>query len=156
MYPARIFAVLLTICLIICSLSLPVSATATALPYTQSSDSLTTNGLYLRLNLRNEWGNSNCTDLQPSPASDYLSVTFTISGLGKALRTLCGFSVGCCGRSYIFWNRGRYSNPRRGAYYTGRNISGENPASARSCEGFLFDAGNKHSTCCLYRYYGCS
>lgn len=32
MYPARIFAVLLTICLIICSLSLPVSATATALP----------------------------------------------------------------------------------------------------------------------------
>lgn len=83
MYPARIFAVLLTICLIICSLSLPVSATATALPYTQSSDSLTTNGLYLRLNLRNEWGNSNCTDLQPSPASDYLSVTFTISGLGK-------------------------------------------------------------------------
>ena len=83
MHPARIFAVLLTICLIICSLSLPVSATATALPYTQSSDSLTTNGLYLRLNLRNEWGNSNCTDLQPSSASDYLSVTFTISGLGK-------------------------------------------------------------------------
>ena len=83
MYPARIFAVLLTICLIICSLSLPVSATATVLPYTQSSDSLTTNGLYLRLNLRNEWGNSNCTDLQPSSASDYLSVTFTISGLGK-------------------------------------------------------------------------
>lgn len=79
----RIFAVLLTICLIICSLSLPVSATATVLPYTQSSDSLTTNGLYLRLNLRNEWGNSNCTDLQPSSASDYLSVTFTISGLGK-------------------------------------------------------------------------
>lgn len=83
MYPARIFAVLLTLCLTICSLSLPVSATITALPYTQSLDSLTTNGLYLRLNLRNKWGNSNCTDLQPSPASDYLNVTFTISGLGK-------------------------------------------------------------------------
>lgn len=83
MYPARIFAVLLTLCLTICSLSLPVSATATALPYTQSPDSFTTNGLYLRLNLRNEQGNSNCTDLQPSPASDYLNVTFTISGLGR-------------------------------------------------------------------------
>lgn len=83
MHHSRLFAVLLTLCLTICSLSLPVSATATTLPYTQSSNSLTTNGLYLRLNLRNEWGNSNCTDLQPSPASDYLSVTFTISGLGK-------------------------------------------------------------------------
>lgn len=155
MYPARIFAVLLTICLIICSLSLPVSATATVLPYTQSSDSLTTNGLYLRLNLRNEWGNSNCTDLQPSSASDYLSVTFTISGLGKLSEPYVVSLLGA-GRPYIFRNRGRYSNPRRGAYYTGRNISGENPASARSCGGFLFDAGNKHSTCCLYRYYGCS
>lgn len=83
MHHSRIFAVLLTFCLTICSLSLPVSATATALPYTQSPDSFTTNGLYLRLNLRNEQGNSNCTDLQPSPASDYLNVTFTISGLGR-------------------------------------------------------------------------
>ena len=83
MHHSRLFAVLLTFCLTICSLSLPVSATATALPYTQSSDSFTTNGLYLRLNLRNEQGNSNCTDLQPSRASDYLSVTFTISGLGE-------------------------------------------------------------------------
>lgn len=83
MHHARLFAVLLTLCLTICSLSLPVSATTSALPYTQSSDSLTTNGLYLRLNLRNEQGNSNCTDLQPSPASDYLNVTFTISGLGR-------------------------------------------------------------------------
>ena len=83
MHHSRLFAVLLTFCLTICSLSLPVSATATALPYTQSPDSFTTNGLYLRLNLRNEQGNSNCTDLQPSPASDYLNVTFTISGLGR-------------------------------------------------------------------------
>lgn len=83
MYHPRFFAVLLTLCLTICSLSLPVSATINALPYTQSLDSLTTNGLYLRLNLRNKWGNSNCTDLQSSPASDYLNVTFTISGLGK-------------------------------------------------------------------------
>ncbi len=35
------------------------------------------------MNLRNEWGNSNCTDLQSCPASDYLNVTFTISGLGR-------------------------------------------------------------------------
>ena len=83
MHHSRLFAVLLTFCLTICSLSLPVSAIAIALPYTQSPDSFTTNGLYLRLNLRNEQGNSNCTDLQPSPASDYLNVTFTISGLGR-------------------------------------------------------------------------
>lgn len=83
MHHSRLFAVLLTFCLTICSLSLPVSATATALPYTQSPDSFTTNGLYLRLNLRNEQGNSNCTDLQLSSASDYLNVTFTISGLGR-------------------------------------------------------------------------
>ena len=55
MHHSRIFAVLLTFCLTICSLSLPVSATATALPYTQSPDSFTTNGLYLRLNLRNDF-----------------------------------------------------------------------------------------------------
>lgn len=83
MHDSRFFAVLLSLCLTICSLSLPVSATATVLPYTQSSGSLTKNGLYLRLNLRNEWGNSNCTDLQSCPASDYLNVTFTISGLGR-------------------------------------------------------------------------
>ena len=82
---------------------LPVSATVTDIPYTPSADSLTTDGKYLRLNLRNTW-NGSCEDVpQDVTCSGFLSVTFTISGLGKLTAPYTVSLLGAAG-DLTFWN----------------------------------------------------
>lgn len=81
----------------------PVSAAVTMIPYTPSADSLTTDGKYLRLNLRNVW-NGNCEDVPQAVAcSDFINVTFTISGLGKLTDPYTISLLGTAG-DLTFWN----------------------------------------------------
>ncbi len=81
----------------------PVSAAVTVIPYTPSADSLTTDGKYLRLNLRNVW-NGSCEDVpQDVACSGFLSVTFTISGLGKLTAPYTVSLLGTAG-DLTFWN----------------------------------------------------
>lgn len=81
----------------------PVSAAVSVIPYTPSADSLTTDGKYLRLDLRNVW-TGDCEDVpQEVACSSFLTVTFTISGLGKLTDSYTISLLGTAG-DLTFWN----------------------------------------------------
>lgn len=100
-----IFCSIICFCFLFFSLSItfPVSAAVISIPYTPSPDSLTTDGKYLRLNLRNVW-NGNCEDVpQAVTCSGFINVTFTISGLGKLTDPYTVSLLGTAG-DLTFWN----------------------------------------------------
>lgn len=80
-----------------------VSAAVAVIPYTPSADSLTTDGKYLRLDLRNVW-TGDCEDVPKEVAcSGFLDVTFTISGLGRLTDPYTVSLLGTAG-DLTFWN----------------------------------------------------